>query len=105
MLKKLNITIYNETNYGQPVSVNKIKCLDYELFGKLTKEDIEEFYFLLCERNQRIVMPLLSYKYGKRIDNIINIIDLEDVSLMTIFSKVILYNKNRLEKIYKRLPE
>ena len=93
LLKKINITVFNETKYGQPVSINKIKFLDYELFEKLTKEDIEEFYFLLCERNQRIVMPLLSAKYGRRVDNIINIIDLEGVSLLTIFSKVSFHYK------------
>lgn len=80
--------MYNESINGESITINKVKFLDYQFFQNMKKEEIEEFYFLLCERNLRIVLPLSSKYANKRIENIINIIDFKDTSIVSLFTKV-----------------
>jgi hypothetical protein len=72
-----------------PVKVQVYSKLDIDFMLKMKKEEQEFLFFLIYEREENFLYPLLSKHYGRRVDKMLVVYDLKNTSLLKIYYKLL----------------
>ena len=80
--------MYHQSKEGHPVQIQKLEKLNYKWANQFTKEDVEEFFFLLNERLLTVILPTCSGHQGRAVGTIVSILDLKNTGIFKIFTKV-----------------
>lgn len=89
-MKKTGQTFYNISYEGYPVYINKLSLLDVEFVKSHSMDDIKMYFYILHEKMINVLFPICSNFKNQRVDKIITIMDLDKVSVWSLFTKVII---------------
>lgn len=76
------------TNPSIPVKVQRFMKVDAKFLNSMSYEDKELMFFIFGERDQNFLYPTLSAHYGRRISQVVMIMDFKKVSLMGTYFKL-----------------
>lgn len=77
----------NTDKFGRPVYIERLKFLDAEkLFSHYTDEEMVQYYIQSYERQLGIIFPECSKISDKRVDRTVTILDLDEVSVMSVLT-------------------
>ena len=77
----------NTDKYGRPVYIERLKFLDVDkIFSQYSDQELIEYYAQSYERQTGFIYPECSRVAGSRIDKTVTIMDLENVSIMSLLT-------------------
>ena len=87
-MKHTGQTFYHTSIDGFPVFIQKLSLMDIKYVSRQNFKDIQMFFYILHEKMLKVLFPFCSNYKNKRIDKIVSIIDLEKISVWSLFTKV-----------------
>lgn len=71
------------------MKIQRFKLIDCEFMLNMKKEEQELLFFVIGEREENFIYPLLSRHFGRRIFQILFIYDLKGISLYKTYTKLL----------------